>query len=340
MRRRAFLVAAGLASTSLATPSAATAEPEPDPAAMLYARLENVLVGPAQSALTPLPLPLPAALATAKDDFHASRYLSLGTRLPQLVSNAEAAAADAAAAASRAALARVYNLVTRALLKLRASGLEWISADRALRVAMQAGDPLTLAEAQRLMGSVFRRAGHHQRAEALVLSAAEQLDTTTPEHLSLHGVLMCSAGYAAARAGDRDRAMHLLDQAGTTAARLHGYPERQQVLNANILSHRVSAAYLLGDAGTALQYARAARPADFPSAERHGRFLVDVALAFAQWDKPEQAYRTLLAAERRAPGEVHTRSAVRGLISDLLHHRDQQALPGLRHLAVRSHVIG
>ncbi|MFE0024379.1 XRE family transcriptional regulator [Amycolatopsis sp. NPDC059021] len=338
MRRRAFLVAAGLASTSLATPSAA-AQPEPDPAAMLYARLENVLVGPAQSALTPLPLPLPDALITAKDDFHASRYLSLGTQLPQLVSNAEAAA-EAAAAASRIALAQVYNLVTRALLKLRASGLEWISADRALRVAMQAGDPLTLAEAQRLMGSVFRRAGHHERAQALVLSAAEQLDTTTPEHLSLHGVLMCSAGYAAARAGDRDRAMSLLDEAAATATRLSGHPARQQVLNANIISHRVSAAYLLGDAGTALQHARAARPADFPSAERHGRFLVDVALAFAQWDKPEQAYRTLLAAERRAPGEVHTRSAARGLISDLMRHRNQPALPGLRHLAIRSHVLG
>jgi hypothetical protein len=88
-----------------------------------------------------------------------------------------------------------------------------------------------------------------------------------------------------------------------------------------------------------LQHARAARLDSSPDTERQGRFLVDVALAYAQWDKPEQAYRTLLEAEHRAPGEVRTRSAVRGLVTELMQHRNHAALPGLRDLAIRTHAV-
>jgi hypothetical protein len=69
-------------------------------------------------------------------------------------------------------LAESYNLATRALIKLEASGLEWLAADRALRAANIAEDPLTVAEAQRLVASVARRAGHHDRAQKVTLAAA------------------------------------------------------------------------------------------------------------------------------------------------------------------------
>ncbi|MGH3451120.1 MAG: helix-turn-helix domain-containing protein, partial [Haloechinothrix sp.] len=260
-----------------------------------------------------------------------------------LVTAAETTLARGGDGAAAATTAQVYNLVTRALIKLRASGLEWISADRALRAAGQAEDALTLAEAQRLLGSVFRRAGHPDRAQTLTLQAADQLDVTSrtaePEALSLHGVLMCSAGYAAARAGDRDRAADLLGEAQSTTERLGEHPVRQRALAANVISHQVSAAYVLGDGGTALHHARGADLRSFPTAERQGRFLVDVALAFAQWNKPQQAYRVLLDAERRAPGEVRTRSAARGLVVDLLRDRRSSSLPGLRDLAVRTHAL-
>src|SRR6185312_5079735 len=124
-------------------------------------------------------------------------------------------------------------------------------------------------------------------------------------------MLHCSAGYAAARAGDRDRANDLLTEAEATAQRLAEDRDRHQALTANIISHRVSAAYLLGDAGTALAHARTLPLAAIPTAERRARLLVDVALCYAQSDKPDRAYATLLAAERTAPSEVRTRNAVR-----------------------------
>ncbi|WP_244223487.1 hypothetical protein [Amycolatopsis circi] len=83
--------------------------------------------------------------------------------------------------------------------------------------------------------------------------------------------------------------------------------------------------------------ASVAPDAGIPGTERRARFLVDVALCFAQWNKPDRAYRTLLAAERTAPGEVRTRATVRHLVSDLLQHPGQASLPGLRQLAARTH---
>ncbi|MGH3827455.1 MAG: helix-turn-helix domain-containing protein, partial [Pseudonocardiaceae bacterium] len=158
-----------------------------------------------------------------------------------------------------------------------------------------------------------------------------------PEHLAMYGMLHCSAGYAAARAGDRDRANELLTEAEATATRLADDRGRQQALTANIVSHRVSAAYLLGDAGTALAHANSLPLAAIPTTERRARLLVDTAIAYAQWDKPDRAYRTLLAAEHTAPGEVRTRNAVRRLVTDLMAAPRQAAMPGLPALAVRVH---
>ncbi len=345
VRRRAFLFAAGLAGTAVAAPGAfAAAEAEVDPAAFLASRLEVVLLGPTVPEAEPMPPDkLRAALASAWEDFHSCRYVKLATRLPDLITAAESAQRQFGGVRAARLVADAYNLATRALIKLEASGLEWISADRALRAASAADEPLVLAEATRLLGSVCRRAGHYDRAQELTLSAADQLDLggaePNPEHLALHGVLLCSAGYAAARGGDRERAVELLDEADATAVRLADHPARQTALTANVVSHRVSAHYVLGNAGAALHDSQGVQLGQFPDTERRARFLVDVALCLAQWDKPDRAFQTLLAAERAAPGEVRTRATVRRLVSDLLHHPRQAAMPGIRQLAARTHVL-
>jgi hypothetical protein len=281
------------------------------------------------------------ALATAGRDFAACQYVPLAGRLPALLAAAEATAADRSDPAAHQVLAQAYNLATQALIKLEASGLGWLSADRGLLAARAAGDPLTLAEAQRLVASVVRRAGHHDRAQTLTLAAASYLHVTgpqpAPEHLAMYGMLHLSAGYAAARAGDRDRANDLLAEAATTAARLDADPARQRALRANVISHQVSAAYVLGDAGAALAHAQSLPLAAIPTTERRARLLVDTAQAWARFDKPDRAYRTLLAAERAAPGEVRTRNAVRRLVGDLMASPKQATMPGLPALAHRVH---
>jgi hypothetical protein len=153
----------------------------------------------------------------------------------------------------------------------------------------------------------------------------------------MYGMLHPSAGYAAARAGDRDRANDLLAEAATTATRLDADPARQRALTANVISHKVSAAYVLGDAGTALAHAQSLPLAAIPTTERRARLLVDTAQAWARFDKPDRAYRTLLAAERAAPGEVRTRNAVRRLVGDLMACPKQAIMPGLPAFAHRVH---
>jgi hypothetical protein len=91
--------------------------------------------------------------------------------------------------------------------------------------------------------------------------------------------------------------------------------------------------------GTALAHARSLPLAAVPTTERRARLLVDTAQAWAQWDKPDQAYRTLLAAERTAPGEVRTRNAVRRLVTDLMTSPKQTTMPGLPALASRVHAV-
>jgi transcriptional regulator with XRE-family HTH domain len=346
VRRRGFLLAAGLAGTVVAAPNALAADGvEVDPAVFLGQRLEGILLGTTTSGAvrTASISTLQAVLTAARTDFRACRYVDLAARLPELITTAETTHQQTGDSASAGLVAQAYNLATRALIKLEASGLEWVSADRALRAAAGADDPLALAEAQRLLGSACRRAGHHDRAQTLTLTAADQLDLSgkapDPQHLALYGVLMCSAGYAAARAGDHDRATDLLDDADTTADRLTDHRAQQHALAANVVSHRVSADYVLGNAGAGLHHAQTAQLGQFPDTERRARFLVDVALCFAQWNKPGRAYQTLLTAERTAPGEVRTRATVRRLVSDLLHHPQQAALPGLRQLAARTHAL-
>lgn len=345
VRRRAFLVAAGLAGVSLASPvsGAAHATGAVDPASLLADRLGDALLSQAAAGTDPLPVSaLRDGLTVAQNEFSACQYVLLARRLPALLTAAQDTAADHPEARVHRLLAQAYNLATRALIKLEASGLEWVSADRGLHAARAASDALTLAESQRLVASVARRAGHHDRAQTLTLAAASHLTVNgshpAPEHLVMYGVLNCSAGYAAARAGNRDRANELLAEAETTARRLTD-PVQHRALSANVISHRVSAAYVLGDAGAALAHARSLPLGAMPTTERRARLLVDAAMSYAQLDKPDQAYRTLLAAERTAPGEVRTRNAVRRLVADLMASPRQAGMPGLRTLAHRVHAV-
>ncbi|HEX5407923.1 MAG TPA: XRE family transcriptional regulator [Pseudonocardiaceae bacterium] len=342
MRRRAFFQLTALTGSALAWPNAMPAA-NVDSAAVLASQLGDVLLGPARAG-DPAPLGVLAeTLTMARQEFTACRYLPLAARLPTLIVAAEATVARRPDPQMQRVLAESYNLATRALIKLAASGLEWLAADRALHAARAAEDSLTLAEAQRLVASVARRAGHHERAQALTLAAASQLDIAGPrpaaEHLAMYATLHLSAAYAAARAIDRERASDLLAEAESAVHRLSDNHDRHRALVANLVSHKVSAAYVLGDAGTALAQARSLPLAAIPTTERRARLLVDTAQAWAQWDKPDRAYRTLLAAERTTPGEVRTRNAVRRLVTDLMASPKQAAMPGLPALAQRVHAV-
>ncbi len=336
VRRRELLGGlAGLATVPLLPASPAAAHAASDPVSELVAGLERVLLGGTGPASAIGPAGLRAGLAGVRADFQASRYRALAARLPGLLAAVDGGTAEPAVAAE------LYNTAVHVCIKLKVTGLDWLAADRALAAARQAGDPAVSANVTRNVATLLRGAGRYDTAQHLALEAADRLPLSGPaisaEHLSLYGMLLCNAGYAAAQVGDRSRCTELLDEADTAAARLGG--DRNEHWTAfgptEVLLHRISAAWRLGDAGTAIDHARKIRTGTIRLPERQARYWVDVARAFDQWGKPTECYRALRIAETAAPEEIRAQPKVRALACNLLTAPASPGLSGLREFATR-----
>jgi transcriptional regulator with XRE-family HTH domain len=343
VRRRELLTgAAGLAAAgALGLPTAARAAArKTDPAAELEALLYR------HSPVVAEPVPLTAlrtVTSRARGLFQAARYDQLSAELPRLIATATATCDHADGGerlAADALLADAYVLASGFMVKLNDDQLAWATADRAAQAAAAAGDPLTLADARRSIATVMRRTGRPDRARALLIDAADDITPghgATPEQLSMYGTLLQVAAYTAAVDGDRAEAGELITAAHTAAARLgRDVNHRHTAFGpTNVALHQISIAQVLGDNGTAIAQAKALNPTAIPTAERRGRYWIDVARAWHQWGKPEACYRSLLAAERAAPAEVRYRPPVRRMTHDLLRADKRGALPGLHAFAAR-----
>jgi hypothetical protein len=235
-------------------------------------------------------------------------------------------------------LADAYITAANFMVKLNDDPLALSLADRALQAAQAGNDPLTKADARRAVGTVLRRTGRRVKARELLLSAITEIEPTgrvSPEQLSMYGTLLEVAAYTAAVDGNRVAASDLIGEAQGAAERL-GRDANYRFTAfgpANVTLYQVSIAQVLGDSGTAIEHAKRLRPDAIPTAERRGRYWIDVARAFHQWRKPQPCYRALLAAERDAPAEVRYRPPVHRMTEDLL--RADRSLPGLRDFARR-----
>lgn len=339
VRRRELLAgAAGLASAAaLGRPSGGRAKSPLRPPT----GLADMLYG--STAAAPVTMAaLRAAVAQARADFQTARYDRLATRLPGLIATAtttrDCADGDDRAVAS-SLLADAYIAAANLMVKVNDDPLALALADRALRAAETGDDPLTTADARRAVATVLRRTGRRAKARQLLISAASDIEPagrTSRDQLSVYGTLLEVAAYTAAVDGDRLGAREFIGEAQTAAERL-GYNGNHRFTAfgpTNVALYQVSIAQVLGDSGTAIAHAKTLRPAAIPTAERRGRYWIDIARAYHQWNKPEPCYRALLAAERAAPAEVRYRPPVHRIAEDLL-RADGRALPGLRSFAHR-----
>jgi hypothetical protein len=153
----------------------------------------------------------------------------------------------------------------------------------------------------------------------------------------MYGTLLEVAAYTAAVDGNRRAASELIGEAQAAATRL-GRDANYRFTAfgpANVTLYQVSIAQVLGDNGAAIEHARTLRPAAIPTAERQGRYWIDVARAYHQWGKPEPCYRALLSAECAAPAEVRYRPPVHRIAEDLLRADRRHSLSGLPAFARR-----
>jgi transcriptional regulator with XRE-family HTH domain len=340
VRRRELLAgAAGLAGAALGLTSADRSWTLADPGA----GLEDMLY---HNTVHAEPVPL-AALRTAvtgiRAHFQNARYDRMAASLPALIVTATATRdhADGHERASASTLlANAYITAANFMVKLNDDPLAWTTADRALQAAQAGEDPLTLADARRAVATVLRRTGRPAQAHDLLLSAASAIEPghrPTPGQLSIYGTLLEVAAYTAAVDGNRHAAAEYIGEAAVTAARLGSDANHRFTAfgPSGVILYQVSVAQVLGDSGTAIQYARKLHPAAITTAERRGRYWIDVARAYHQWGKPELCYRALLSAERAAPAEVSYRPPVHRMTKDLLRADRRRSLPGLRAFAQR-----
>ncbi|KUM89753.1 transcriptional regulator [Streptomyces cellostaticus] len=331
MRRRELLAAAAVVFTSPLT-SATPAQ------ASTLAPLEDLLLygtAPVPENSDVSPAGVTAAVKAARQHFRAARYDTLARTLPGQIARAQALKP---AEVSATAVADLYNIAARLCIKLGEDGLVAITADRALNSARIGGDALTIAEAHRMVSSAWRRQGHLARATDIAVRAAQDLradgKAAEPTRLSAGSSLLATAAYTAAKMGDRQTAHALIGEAAQTAKAGQATADaRTDAGLQQVLLHQLSVHYLLGDAGQAIDLAKTIDPTALPTAERQGRFFIDVARCFDQWGKPEQCYRALLAAEHAAPQEIR-RGAVKDMAGGLLRH--DRSLPGVRAFAGRA----
>ncbi|WP_428962628.1 helix-turn-helix domain-containing protein [Micromonospora fluostatini] len=282
-------------------------------------------IGTLRAALTRHPGLLPSAVAQvepcryqarldhAEAVYQHAEYPSLVRLLPDLLDGSHTREMPADLRV------RVYRLTARIAVKLAATELAWLAADRGLAVATAADDPLLEAVAALPFGQALRAAGRPRSAFETTVVAAHRVtpltdDPGTPDERSACAALLVQAALAAAEHSDPQTARDLLDDA-TRLTEPDG-PERAAVDAA-----RVTTTAALGDHRGAvdLHEALAARSVwRTLSIEHRAAYLLDVAGAYLAAGDAPGASRMLRDVDRIAAPEVRVRPAGRTMLAHVL----------------------
>jgi transcriptional regulator with XRE-family HTH domain len=278
---------------------------------------------------------------------HASSYVELATLLPDLIMDSERATrrltgADRTAAFSQ--LAHVYQATAAAMAKLRQVDVAWVAGDRSIQAAERAEDPLLAAAGVFRIAHAFLSGNRIEEALRIALAAADALEPQVaagpPELVALWGALNQAGAVIATRASEEEIARQRMGKAEEAAERL-GQDRNDfetEFGPTNVALHAVAVAVELGDAGEALRRA-ASVDASRLSVERRGRFLLDVARAYAQRRNTPEAVRAIEEAEALTPEQVRSHPMVREMVRDLLRGQRRRVDPELRRLAERVGVL-
>jgi hypothetical protein len=326
VRRRTFvnLTGASVISAVLADVASDSAPAGAEPFA-------PILVGHSASTAIPQSGPpdidaLTAEASKARRLYQACRYSELTRHLPGFLARLHSACLTLTGEAQSQALALsadAHHVAAGLLLKLDDQGLAYLAADRSMRAAQASEDPVTIGASARIITHALMSGGHLPAAVSTASSYAAQLDhnvdSHTPESLSVYGALLLRGSIAAALQGKRGAAHELLDEAGEAAKRLgvEGNFRWTAFGPVNSTLHRVNIAVTLGDAGTAVDVARGVDLGRLTVTERKASLLIDVARAFLQWGRHEKAYIALRTAEATAHEEVAGRPSVQRLVGEL-----------------------
>ncbi|MDH6109700.1 transcriptional regulator with XRE-family HTH domain [Kitasatospora sp. MAP12-15] len=274
---------------------------------------------------------------------HGNKFAELSASLSQLVPGLERAARTVPPAQAPEIwllLSRAYQALSAAFARQDEPDASWLAADRAIRAAEQAGYPMEAFAGIFRLAHAFVRLKRLDQAEHTATTAIAALQnhaTSDPEHLSLLGSLHLVLALVHARAGDRSRARAEMERARAVGRQL-GEDRQDFDLEfgpTNVEIQAVSIAVELGDAGEAIDIG-AQIDASTLSVERQARLLMDLGRAYAQRRQSTEALACLLKAEELAPEAVHSHTAARNAIRELLLIAGRKAPQELKALAERA----
>ncbi|MEV5441477.1 helix-turn-helix transcriptional regulator [Streptomyces sp. NPDC052644] len=273
---------------------------------------------------------LDTRVASARDLYDKGAHTQLLALLPGLLADGHVAASSRREL-DQARLSSVYSLSAALLIKLGSYEQARLTADRARTWAEVSGSPLAAAAAARELAIVLRHQDRGEEAQALMESAAAQVEATglrTDAASSAYAQMLCTLAYTAARGGRRTEALALAEEARHAARRLPVVAPAGRLFPmspAAVDLYTVGVHWALGDAGAALEAGRSLRLEHFPTAERKARLGTDMARAWWAWGRPEQTARALLEAHRVSPGEVRDRPAIRSIVTELAQRHPRAA---------------
>ncbi len=294
-------------------------------ALMSPGRLSRLLYRPDESDNNP---PDPAVVGRYTEqvwfEYQAGRIGRVVAALPSLIADAQRLEDEAGTNRTGWAVSsRIHHLAATTLSKVGESDLSWIAAERALRAAEHADDPLVLASAARAGAHAFLANGRYDDALSLGSTAAgwlaPQMDENDPQALSLFGMLHLRTAVAAARQQDRGTVTELLDRAADAAERLGQDANYWQTGfgPTNVELHRLSAALDLGDVAYVIDRAPQVHTDGMP-VERRASRLMDAGRALSLAGHDDEALSYFLDAEQLAPQLVRHSAAIREAVKIMI----------------------
>jgi transcriptional regulator with XRE-family HTH domain len=340
----------------LGVPTAALLSEQPPPAEettdTAEAAVGRALLGYGPARSTP---PVPAAELRDRVEAAWQNWQTAGDRftraadtLPALVADLEHAARTARAgtdtAERRAVLRTAADLYCLLRSYLRRTGrvdLATLAADRAMRAAEDADDPLRIAAAQWNFGHVLLAAGQPAEAEELALRAAEQVAATTMpevERAAMGGALQLVAVVGAARRRQWWQARDRLKEHAAPAARQ--VPDGSNVAwtvfgPTNVALHALSIEMEAGETGEALHTADAIDTSELPSLEREFTFGLEVAACHSQRRDDAATLLALFGLEAVAPEDLARTPLARQLVLTVIRRARAMHARQAEQLAVR-----
>ncbi|WP_262705262.1 MULTISPECIES: helix-turn-helix domain-containing protein [Streptomyces] len=297
------------------TPAAGRAAPDTTEPAIVQALMGY---GPPRSAPLAEPTALRARVESAWRVWQSSktRFTDMAGVLPGLIADIEHAARIQRPATDpdrRRTIMRVradlYFLLRSYLRRTGRVDLSMMAADRAVRAAEEADDPLRAAAAQWNLGHALLASQEPDGAEQVALHAVEELrraPLAEPERVAMSGALHLVAVVAEARRRDWSVARDRLRNHACPAALSVGEGNVMWTVfgPTNVALHEVSVEMEAGDASEALQMADAVDASDLPSMERSFTFHLEVARCHHLRREDAAVLLSLLELEDLAPEDL------------------------------------